>query len=384
MIDEKNQDVVLGYAQQDAQEFFQAILAKLEKNVKQIEHIPLKEKNKSNQNNILKSIPFEKLPSDALLGHDHLDKVGTVFIPTDQINPNLIKNNESINSSNTNQLFTPFKLITPLDGIIAERIGCLNCGENGGIRYSVSSSLSLNLPNYTNDSISLYELLSNYTQPEIIEQVNCNRCTLASMYDSINSKLKELTSEDVNINQIDNNTQEDENSTIEKTSMAINDSNNKLKSVLTERLNTISNVLSKPVIDDDSFKTLSTSNMTCQTSKSKQLLISRPPPLLSIHINRSVFDPTTYQIRKNNSRVLFESRLNLNGFCCNIDEINLDARLPMNKRDVTPDEKINESSELLPTPSNSQTPSADFLDSKNEKYLIQIQMNYLMMMMMMK
>ncbi|EDN60237.1 hypothetical protein SCY_0795 [Saccharomyces cerevisiae YJM789] len=100
-------NILLGYDQEDAQEFFQNILAELESNVKSLNT------EKLDTTPVAKS----ELPDDALVGQLNLGEVGTVYIPTEQIDPNSILHDKSI------QNFTPFKLMTPLDGITAERIG---------------------------------------------------------------------------------------------------------------------------------------------------------------------------------------------------------------------------------------------------------------------
>ncbi|AGO10748.1 AaceriAGR389Cp [[Ashbya] aceris (nom. inval.)] len=302
-----NKNIILGYDQEDAQEFFQSILSELEKDVQSIQGKP--EKN-------AKPIPEEELPEDAIVGSEHLGRIGTVYIPTEQIAPNSILDDPK-------RYYTPFKLLTPFDGITAERVGCLQCGENGGIRYCLFSSLSLNLPNdNTGSTLKLSELLREWVKPEIIEGVECNRCALQAVHDHLAAKVKELQS-----------------AADEKAMSA------KLITLMQTRLEQLEGILAKPAIDDEDYKKLHTENMVRKCSKSKQTLITRPPPLLSIHINRSVFDPRTFMIRKNNSRVLFKSRLNLAPWCCGVDEVNLDARLPMSKKDAA---ELEESSEDEP------------------------------------
>lgn len=290
-----HKNMLLGYDQEDAQEFFQNILAELEKNVKSLY---TEEPNK-------KPVPEENLPEDALIGQAHLNRVGTVYIPTEQIDPNIVLDKSK------KRYYSPFKLITPLDGITAERIGCLQCGENGGIRYSVTSGLSLNLPSDSiGTSIKLTDLLNEWVKPEIIDGVECNRCALEAVHEHLVGQLKQYQNKGENVIP------------------------EKLLVAFESRIEELEQILAKPVIDDEDYKKLHTENMVRKSSKSKQILISRPPPLLSIHINRSVFDPRTYMIRKNNSRVVFKSRLNLSPWCCDIDEINLDARLPMSKKEA--------------------------------------------------
>lgn len=320
-----NKNILLGYDQEDAQEFFQELIAQLEKDLKKLDKIKNDSSsdsidNEKNNDNEDKNKPIleKDLPMDALLNQDHLDKVGTVFIPTEQIDPNITVNE----TMNNDKFYTPFKLMTPLDGITAERIGCLNCGENGGIRYSVFSGLSLNLPNENiGQTLKLSELLSKWIEPEIIEGVECNRCALEAVRSHLLEKIEEFKSNS------ENNPPE------------------KLITALTDRIKLLESTLLKPVIDDEDYKRLHTENMVRKCSKSKQIVISRPPPFLSIHINRSVFDPRTYMIMKNNSRVLFKPTLNLDPWCCSPTEINLDARLPMSKKEKHIEESTDE--ELL-------------------------------------
>ena len=336
-----NKNIILGYDQEDAQEFFQQILADLEKNVKLVKKKEQEQEdngdNDEKENKVDKNtakrrkrrakngndddndnedkkkeqstkpvhVSEDELPNDALLGHENLDKVGVVYVPTEQIEPNLV-------SSEEKRFYTPFELITPLDGMTAERIGCLNCGENGGIRYSVFSGLSLNLPSESLNSptVKLSGLLDEWIKPEIIEGVECNRCSLVAIRERLQQQLE---------------TKRD-------------DMPKKLAVAIENRIAKLDEVLSKPAVDDDDYKRLQTENMVHKVSKTKQILMSRPPPLLSIHINRSVFDPRTFAIRKNNARVLFKLWLNLDRWCCSPSEINLDARLPMSKKVVSPQE----------------------------------------------
>lgn len=289
-----NKSIILGYDQEDAQEFFQTILSELEKNVKSLYGKSSKDAEAP--------VQFDQLPEDSMVGQERLGEMGTVYIPTEQIDPNCVLAHEN------KSLYSPFKLITPLDGLTAERIGCLQCGENGGIRYSVFSGLSLNLPSENlGSTLKLSELLREWIKPEIIEGVECNRCALNAVLEHLEKTLIQYEGSE--------------------------HSSEKLVAAVKARVEQLKDILAKPAIDDDDYKKLHTENMVRKCSKSKQIIISRPPPLLCIHINRSVFDPRTYMIRKNNSRVLFKSKLNLAPWCCAPDEINLDARLPMSKKE---------------------------------------------------
>ncbi|KAL6944504.1 hypothetical protein ACO0RG_001241 [Hanseniaspora osmophila] len=301
MTKKPNSNVILGYDQEDAQEFFQTLLNELEKNVKSVAAASQGSEDSSasstsGSNGTPEPVSIDSIPENALEEQEEdLDRVGTVYIPTSQIDPNI----------KDTKLYTPFKLVTPLDGITCERIGCLECGENGGIRYSIFSGLSLNLPGEKfGVTLKLSELMNEWSKPEIIEGVNCNRCGLLAVKDYLLEEIK-------------------------KKSGTLPD---KLLNAYKDRLMQVEELLSKSVIDDEDYQKFKISNMVQKSSKSKQILLSRPPALLAVHINRSCFDPRTYTIRKNNSRVVFKKKLNLLPWICKPDEINLDARLPMSKK----------------------------------------------------
>ncbi|KAH3678905.1 hypothetical protein WICPIJ_008793 [Wickerhamomyces pijperi] len=287
-----NKSFLMGYNQEDAQEFFQSILHELEEDFKKVNN------NNKPSPSPNTAIDIKQIPSHSNFGSDHLGQLGPIYIPASQIDPNLPDSESS---------YFQYKLITPLDGLSAERIGCVRCGEMGGIRYSVMSGLSLNLPPDNYSALRLRDLLSEWIKPEIIEGVDCNRCGLNSVVEFQRAEMAKMKEEGAN---------------------------EKLIEMFESRIQQVELELAKPTIDDDVFKKLSTKNMTTKTSKSKQILISRPPPLLSIHINRSVFDPHTYRVRKNNARVIFPVDLDLDKYVAGVDEVNMDGRLAFSKKTI--------------------------------------------------
>jgi ubiquitin carboxyl-terminal hydrolase 1 len=292
-----DKNFLMGYNQEDAQEFFQTLLSELESDLKK------KGEDGTSTPNKEEAIYKDQLPEDAILGNDQLGHLGKVYVPANQIDPNL---------KYAEQRVIPYELLTPVDGLSAERIGCLKCGEMGGIRYSVISGLSLNLPSDNYAALKLTDLLKEWIKPEIIEGVDCNRCALSHVLGYQMDQLQKLKEEDKPTSKF----------LVEK---------------LEERIIQIEAELEKPIIDDEAVKKLYTKNMMRKSSKSKQIVMSRPPALLPIHINRSVFDPMTYRVRKNNARVVFPLKLDLDPFVAEPEEINTDARLPLSKK-VVPDQ----------------------------------------------
>ncbi|KAF3986446.1 hypothetical protein FT663_04798 [Candidozyma haemuli var. vulneris] len=292
------QNFFTGYNQEDAQEFYQLVMRIVEKEYKSIstsrEATPEPE-SEGEQKDDSKKYVDARLLSNLTFGCEKLGKLGNVFVPAHQVDPNIPDSEGKV---------LPLELVTPVDGVSAERIGCLTCGEVGGIRYSVLSGLSLNLPynasNYSN--FTLHQLLNEWSKPEMIDEVNCNRCGLI--------QTKAFLSDSMNKN-----------------------ANERLAADFQKRIGEIDNELAKDHIADEVFERLTTKSMIRKTTKTKQALLSRPPPLLCIHINRSVFDPRTYMIVKNSKTVRFPLKLDLNPYIAEPKDINMDARLPFRKQD---------------------------------------------------
>ncbi|KAI3406245.2 UBP1 [Candida oxycetoniae] len=302
------QNFFSGYNQEDAQEFYQLIMNLLEKEFKKmsVSRLPTPEpetdqaeeekKKKKEKENIFIDVRNLK---EIISGCNRLGKLGTVYVPARQVDPNLVDAEHKV---------VPLELITPVDGITAERVGCLTCGESGGIRYAVNSGLSLNLPNGQTyySGFTLEQLLNEWIKPETIDDVNCNRCGLMQTRNLLAATLTELE-------RSPNNT-----TAIQK---------------LEARLKLIEIELAKNEVTDEAFEKLTTKNLIKKSRKTKQIFMDRPPPLLSIHINRSQFDPRTYMVVKNPSNVTFPAVLNLSRYIVEPNDINMDARLPFRKQD---------------------------------------------------
>lgn len=310
------QNFFSGYSQEDAQEFYQLVMRILEEEYKKIsksrEATPEPE---SGEEKSPKFCSASSVPG-YLSGCESLGKLGNVFVPAHQVDPNIPDRDGKL---------LPLELITPVDGISAERIGCIACGEVGGIRYSVISGLSLNLPNnlsyYT--SFDLNQLLNEWIKPEIIDEVNCNRCGLNQTKEFLLDNMKNTTNE-------------------------------KLATDFSTRVAEIETELAKDHISDEVFEKLTPKRMIRKTRKTKQILLSRPPPLLCIHINRSVFDPNTYMIVKNSKNVRFPSELDLNPYVAEPNDINMDARLAFRKQDEIYMKSGDHSSEETPSASSDE------------------------------
>lgn len=295
MKDSPNKHLFLGYNQEDAQEFYQNLMKQVEKEYRAKLGISEKE-----------STEYVELTNDAITGLNSIGHIGEVYVPVMHVDPADRENSGKFKSQ---------RLITPVDGLQCDRIGCTKCGEMGGVRYSVTSGLALNIPmqGANRHRFTLEELIDEFCKEEVIEDVECSRCTLTAMSENMKEKLADMESNATNMN--------GSVLFIEK---------------IRERLSQIESVLSEKSIHDDVYDKLHTKNMIERSTKVKQSLLSRPPQLLCIHVNRSVFDQRTYSVRKNNAKIDFPLTLDMAKYVASDDNINLDARLPMRgeKNDV--------------------------------------------------
>lgn len=284
------QNFFTGYNQEDAQEFYQLVMNLVESEYKKASNIPKQVDDKGSKFVDVSSV------ANYVTGCDQLGKTLPVYVPATHVDPNI---------EDAEHKAFKMNLVTPVDGVSAERIGCLVCGEVGGIRYSVMSGISLNLPRKESyySSVSLQELLDEWINPEIIEDVNCNRCGLEQTKQFLLEKITDATNE-------------------------------KVAHLFKSRLAEIDAELKQPHITDEVFEKLSIKQMIRKTKKSKQIYMSRPPALLSIHINRSVFDPRTYMVVKNSSNVEFPAVLDLSPYVVEPRDVDLDARMPFRRGDA--------------------------------------------------
>ncbi|KAG9246484.1 hypothetical protein BJ878DRAFT_581303 [Calycina marina] len=175
----------------------------------------------------------------------------------------------------------------PLEGLIAQRIGCTSCGFSEGLSMIPFNCLTVPLGRAWEFHIS--ECLDEYTNLEEIEGVECGRCTLLKGRDQLET-LKERN-------------QDAPESDIYKR--------------LIDRLALVTEALEE---DDYSEKTLLQKcsikpKIRVSSTKTRQAVIARPPKSLVLHFNRSVFNEMTGELLKNSANVRFPRTLDLGPWC---------------------------------------------------------------------
>lgn len=166
----------------------------------------------------------------------------------------------------------------PLEGLSAQRVACTACGYTGGLSLLPFNCLTLNFE-LGHQQYDLYELLDNSVRLESIPNVDCVKCTLLSYQQTLQRLVSSIPA-------------------------------------AAQRLEIVNNMLEEDRLDDKSVKELKMpENKRVSSTKTKQCAIARPPPSLVLHMNRSVFDPMTFQSFKNMAAVQFPKTLDLGPWC---------------------------------------------------------------------
>ncbi|KAG5960193.1 hypothetical protein E4U58_004725 [Claviceps cyperi] len=180
-------------------------------------------------------------------------------------------------------------LRNPLEGLLAQRVACVQCGYSEGLSMIPFNclTLSLGLDKHHHD---LYERLDAYSKVEVIEGVECPKCTLL-MAQKFLVKLVDKLKEN--------------GSTMEQMKEPV------------RRLMAVELALEEDHFDDKTIKEECKISSHCKvsTTKTKQIVIARPPQSLAIHVNRSVFDPRTLDMMKNSAPLSFPQTLDLGPWC---------------------------------------------------------------------
>lgn len=186
----------------------------------------------------------------------------------------------------------------PLEGLLAQRVGCLQCGFVEGLSLIPFNCLTVPLGKQW-----IYDVrtcLDDYTALEHISGVECAKCTL-----SRNKKqMERLLSESYDQGQGENR----------PLTPQLTDA---LQVSLKERLSAVDQALRDSDFSDNTlFKRcqISAKNRV-STTKSRQAIVARTPNCLVIHINRSVFDESSGLQRKNLADVRFPQQLDLAPWC---------------------------------------------------------------------
>lgn len=217
-------------------------------------------------------------------------------------------------------------LRNPLEGLLAQKVGCMKCEWSEGLSLIPFNCLTVPLGGRWEYDVR--DCLDQYMGLEPIEGVECTQCTLLRARDQLRQLLQQIEEDREAVN-----------------APEAPQFDNILKKSAESRLKAI-----EDAIDDEDFteKTLTqkchipTKNRVT-TIKARQAVIARAPTCLIIHINRSVFDENTGMLRKNHADVRFPNTLDLSEWC-------LGTKLAKREGELMEQWYTNPQSSMLPDP----------------------------------
>jgi len=185
------------------------------------------------------------------------------------------------------EAINPFSYLrNPLEGLLAQRVGCTECKYTEG--FSMIPFNCLTLPLGRDWAYSVRGCLDEYTALEYIDGVECGKCTLLHA----KSQLERLSSSSAPTNEM-------------------------LQKAVKAKLETILEALENDDFSDNSLikKCNIPKKQWISSKKSRQAVIGRPPQSLVLHVNRSIFDEYSGAQFKNHARLEFQKTLDLSPWC---------------------------------------------------------------------
>ncbi|WFD33397.1 ubiquitinyl hydrolase 1 [Malassezia cuniculi] len=183
-------------------------------------------------------------------------------------------------------------------GTLAQRTACAQCGYSEAVRHFSFDDLSLIVP--LAQQCTLEDCFHAWSQLEQIEWV-CHRCSLLKTLARIRSEYVEHASA----------------KSSSATRKRLQDAERRVCAALTSGMHEEELDASGLVADISLERALS-------PLSSKQVLIARPPPVLVVHLNRSMY---TFGAAKNNVRVIFREWLDIAPYTTGA--LRMDARTTM-------------------------------------------------------
>ncbi|KAJ3913682.1 hypothetical protein F5877DRAFT_22228, partial [Lentinula edodes] len=206
------------------------------------------------------------------------------------------------------------------DGLTANRRSCVVCGYTEAVMHFPFDNWQLTVPRMASTCL-LEDCLSEYTRLEILKDCICRKCSMTATHRRLMQEAKALS-------QVENPSASKKRRLKDVKKMAA-----KVKSALDEGR------IEDEIKDVRMEKVISLST--------KQAMIARPPPVLVLHLNRSMH--FTHYATKNNIRVIFPEVLDLtqyttSGNLSTIPTSSLSTPPPHPKRSTTPTPEPRDSS----------------------------------------
>ena len=188
----------------------------------------------------------------------------------------------------------------PLEGLLAQRVGCQQCGYVEGLSLVPFNCLTVPLGRQW--MYDVRSCLDDYTTLEPINGVECAKCTLLQAKQQMEQLLSKFYPN------------------AGERGSALDEATKTFQLSLRERLNVIIQALEDENFSDQVLKICQIpSNKRVSTTKTRQAVIARSPRSLVLHVNRSNFDELTGIQSKNSATVRFPQQLDLAPWCLGRD-----------------------------------------------------------------
>lgn len=185
----------------------------------------------------------------------------------------------------------------PLEGLLAQRVGCTECGFTEGLSLIPFNCMTVPLGN--EEIYDLEECLDLYTELDYIDGVECAQCTLIQAkqaLESLHVKMQTTRTTDP--------------------SNPVNDNSAQVE-IVAARLRAVDEALTNEDFTETTMskKCRISTRQRKSSRKSRQAAIIRKPRCLTIHVNRSMFDEHSGNQLKNHADVRFPQNLDISPWC---------------------------------------------------------------------
>ena len=260
--------------QQDAQEYFSKVMDSLEKDAARANRLKYR---------------LLALGSLSVKEHNAEGEVAASVIARDRT---LMSRTSRMNSL-SEELQSMILATNPLEGLLAQRVGCQRCGYVEGL--SLVPFNCLTVPLNTKQEWDVRDCLDAHTDLESINGVECAKCTLLDARGRMDYLLGKHRERNL----------ENETYAVQMDALLEDAS---------RRLELVQKALNERDYSDNALKTCQIKNYA-KSTKSRQSVIARAPEALVIHINRSIFDERTAVQSKNMAAVRFPREFDLGEWC---------------------------------------------------------------------
>lgn len=272
------------WQQQDAQEYFSKISDELEKDTARMA------KNRRGRSGLESLLQGERTMT-RIISPETTSAPQTGSIASSERSTHVEQLPEEVAS---------FIIRNPLEGLLAQRVGCQQCGYVEGLSLVPFNCLTIPLGRQW--MYDVRSCLDEYTALEPINGVECAKCTLLQakkQMEQLFSKLYPNTGE---------------------RGLDHDEATKTLGLSLRGRLDMVTQALENENFSDQVLKNCQIpSSKRVSTTKTRQAVIARSPRSLVVHVNRSNFDELTGLQSKNSATVRFPQQLDLAPWCLGRD-----------------------------------------------------------------